>query len=115
MYYVTEQLKDKETLISVCGNEKNAKEISEGLIKYKYTYKHTCGFSIRSLNQLFDNKVKIPDGLKWIVESDRKHQEREVESRTKNLVDDNALSFRKKEDLAAQRQQDNESFFPPQK
>lgn len=85
MYYLT--IKDdensKEKLVAVAGEENLANYLLNNIDGAIET--HT-----RSLNQLFDNNVEIPMSMKWIVESDSKHQKREADDRVKNLC---GLSF----------------------
>lgn len=88
MNYITIDNDSKETLLAVAADEK----IALNIIK-----EYDCGIlagalKVRTLNQLFDNKVEIPVGLAWIVESDRKHQQREVESRSQNICEPKSYS-----------------------
>jgi hypothetical protein len=76
MIYITVETNKKEELVAVAGGKDEAEYIRDCI---------RDGVRTRSLTQLLNNKVEIPPALKWIVESDRKHQEREIEGRTKNL------------------------------
>jgi hypothetical protein len=89
MNYITREIGGKETLIAVSGKEEIAKIIHSSL-ESKFVNLHR----IRTLNQLFDNEVFIPQEMEWIVLSDKKFHERQLEDRFKNLTDENALSPR---------------------
>jgi len=79
MSYITKVIKKKEILVSVAGNEEDANEVADGIQGWAEAV------HIRTLNQLFDNKVIIPKGLQWIVDSDDKFQKKVIEDRNKNL------------------------------
>lgn len=91
MNYVTQCIDGHERLIAVVSDESSAKRVVEAST-YRYgTEKIT--FHIKGLLHLLRDKVEIPPSMHWLVESDRKHQEREIESRVENLCD---LDFPKK-------------------
>lgn len=85
MNYLIHNADGRETLMSVIGNEDSAKTIAEAMI-----YRFGGGsqmFYIKGLQYLLKEKVEIPASMAWLVESDRQHQKREIESRIGNLCD----------------------------
>ncbi len=75
MYYLTigDEGLDEE-LVAVAGEESEAKYLLNNIDGAIPT-------QTRSLNQLLESKAKIPSSLKWVVESDRKFQARQMEQR----------------------------------
>lgn len=91
MLYITETGEYKpEKLVAVAGKESVAKQIVAGLTKGDFL--NAYRFNIRGIHHLNTEKIVVPVELSWIVESDRKHQEREIESRMGNITGENAMS-----------------------
>lgn len=93
MNYITKERMGKEQLIAVTGSDENANHIVAGLNLDPMGFAHGKSY-VRGLTYLLEHKLEIPPELQWIVESDRKHQEREIKGRIGNLCDDQALSHR---------------------
>lgn len=84
---------ETEILVAVIGKEDDAKL----MVKYLNVNSSYDGspilFQIRSLSELLNKKIKVPQEMKWIVESDSKYHKRLEDDRVANICDGNALSF----------------------
>ena len=86
MIYITKKgERTPETLIAVVGVESRAEEMINSLSRSDFLRAYE--FQTRSLYHLLKEKIVVPTPMEWIVESDRKHQEREVASRIENLCE----------------------------
>jgi hypothetical protein len=91
MFYITQKGEYKaEKVIAVVGKESAATMMIQSLTKGDFLNEYT--FRARGIHHLNTEKIVVPVELSWIVESDRKHQEREIESRMGNITGENAMS-----------------------
>lgn len=85
MNYLIRNVDGRETLMSVIGNEESARIIAEAM-NYRFGGEGRT-FYTKGLQYLLKENVEIPVSMAWLMESDRQHQEREIESRIGNLCD----------------------------
>lgn len=85
MFYIVKQKNGKQILIGVAGNEHDGSAMVDAMT-YRYG-DEKLKFQSMGLANLMKEKVEIPLALAWMVESDNKHQQREIESRIGNLCD----------------------------
>jgi hypothetical protein len=77
-------------VIAVTGKDSVADRLVAAFKKGDFLNEYK--FQDRGIHHLNTEKIVVPVELNWIVESDRKHQEREIESRMGNITGENAMS-----------------------